>query len=307
MTRLYADMLSCVAVFITVVLFLGGCVAPNLQATAPTPQVIMQGDIPGKEVVQPIELDNCDGKADAKRTEHRTRSVESTISAEVAAKFGVSAEVLSAEVQATVGASVGWTEGQGTSIELVAPPGTRMAFQLVWIGNEQVGIVQNLRASNIPIAFRSFKPTDVRIKSQYDIGCPGSDVIMPRPTIPQVVAAPTPRTSTEPTASTPKGKYPCPLVVARSQVAAWKVGQTTVAAVNQALDEFAALRPNDAGAFMANTEIPSGVLIATDFGEATGWTRYPVAPVIHSGGWGLFESTGEYTAPKPGACMTIGP
>lgn len=112
---------------------------------------------------------------------------------------------------------------------------------------------------------------------------------------------------TEPTASTPKGKYPCPLVVARSQVAAWKVGQTTVVAVDKALNEFAALRPNDAGAFVANTQIPNGVLIATDFGEATGWTRYPVTPVIHSGGWGLFESTGEYTAPKPGACMTIGP
>lgn len=194
MTRLYADMLSRVTVFITVALFLGGCVAPNpqvTQVTAPTPQIIIQADIPGREVVQPIELDNCDGKADTKRTEHRTRSVESTISAEIAAKFGVSAEVLSAEVQATVGASAGWTEGQGTSIELVAPPGTRMAFQLVWIGNEQVGVVQNLRGSNIPIAFRIFKPTDVRIKSQYDIGCPPLAARVPtaaplQPTVPPV-------------------------------------------------------------------------------------------------------------------------
>lgn len=145
----------------------------------------MQGDTPGREVVQPIELDNCDGKADAKRIEHRTRSVESTISAEVAAKFGVSAEVLSAEVQATVGAAIGVTDGQGTSIELVAPPGTRMAFQLVWIGNEQVGIVQNLRASNIPIAFRSFRPTDVRIKSQYNIGCPPTPTAQPSALAPQ--------------------------------------------------------------------------------------------------------------------------
>lgn len=213
MARLYADVLSYVIVLITTALLLGGCVAPSPQVIAPTPQIIMQGDIPGREVVQPIELDNCDGKADAKRTEHRTRSVESTISAEVAAKFGVSAEVLSAEVQATVGATIGWTEGQGTSIELVAPPGTRMAFQLVWIGNEQVGIVQNLRASNIPIAFRSFRPTDVRIKSQYDIGCPPQNaqgpivttevrpVVTARPPSPKPTI-PSPSTSTPPTVVT---------------------------------------------------------------------------------------------------------
>lgn len=172
MTRLYAHASFCVAGLITIVLPLSGCVAPSPQVIAPTPQVIIQGDTPGKEVLQSIELDNCNGKGDAKRIEQRTRSIESTISAEIAATFGASAEVLSAEVQAAVGAATKWGTEQSTSIELVAPPRTRMAFQLVWIGDEQVGIVQNLRASSIPIAFRSFKPTDVRIKSQYDIGCP---------------------------------------------------------------------------------------------------------------------------------------
>lgn len=172
MVRQYAHTSLHFAGLITIALFLCGCVAPSLQVAVPTPQVIMQGDTPGREEVQPIELDNCNGKGDAKRIEQRTRSIESTISAEIAAKFGTSAEVLSAEVQAAVGAAMKWGAERSTSIELVAPPGTWMAFQLVWIGDEQVGIVQNLRASNIPIAFRSFKPTDVRIKSQYDIGCP---------------------------------------------------------------------------------------------------------------------------------------
>lgn len=207
MPRLYADTLSYVTIFITVVLFLAGCVAPNPQVTPSAPQIIMQGDSPGKEVVQPIELNNCDGKADAKRTEHRSRSVESTISAEIAAKFGVSAEVLLAEIQATVGAAIGWTEGQGMSIELVAPPGTLMAFQLVWIGNEQVGIVQNLKGVNIPIAFRDFRPTDVRIKSQYDIGCPGFGADTPKPTlvtpttVPQSSPISTPFATSPPTTS----------------------------------------------------------------------------------------------------------
>lgn len=174
----------CIASLITLALLLNGCVAPSPQAAVPSPQVIMQGDTPGKEEVQPIELDNCNGKGDAKRIEQRSRSIESTISAEIAAKFGASAEVLSAEVQAVVGAAMKWGSERSTSIELVAPPGTRMAFQLVWIGDEQLGIVQNLRASNIPIAFRSFKPTDVRIKSQYDIGCP------PTPSVQRPVATP---------------------------------------------------------------------------------------------------------------------
>lgn len=196
------------------VLLLAGCVAPAPQIIAATPQVIMQGDTPGKEEVQPIELDNCNGKADTKRIEQRTRSIESTISAEIAAKFGASAEVLSAEVQAAVGAAMKWGAERSTSIELVAPPGTRMAFQLVWIGDEQVGIVQNLRASNIPIAFRSFKPTDVRIKSQYDIGCPPTSsaqrpVAAPEthPVAPTALS-PTVRPATQPVPSQPqRGGY----------------------------------------------------------------------------------------------------
>lgn len=179
MTRQYALTSLYVVGLLTITLFLSGCIAPNSQVAMPAPQVIMQGDTPGQEEVQPIELDNCNGKGDTKRTEQRTRSIESTISAEIAAKFGASAEVLSAEVQAAVGAAMKWGAERSTSIELVAPPGTRMAFQLVWIGDEQVGIIQNLRASSIPIAFRSFKPTDVRIKSQYDIGCPPSSTQTP--------------------------------------------------------------------------------------------------------------------------------
>ena len=52
-----------VASLIMMALFLSGCAIPSPQVVAPTPQVIMQGDTPGKEEVQPIELDNCNGKA----------------------------------------------------------------------------------------------------------------------------------------------------------------------------------------------------------------------------------------------------
>jgi hypothetical protein len=209
MSRRYTLTTLHVASLIVIALFLDGCVAPSPQVAVPTPQVMMQGDTPGREEIQPIELYNCNGKGDAKRIEQRTRSIESTISAEIAARFGVSAEVLSADIQTAVGAAMKGGEERSTSIELVAPPGTWMAFQLVWIGDEQVGIVQNLRASNIPIAFRSFKPTDVRIKSQYDIGCPGpeeSTGVQPmtvQPQQPRQVVSPTTAPTLGPTLRPP--------------------------------------------------------------------------------------------------------
>lgn len=146
-------------------------------ATPPTPtqvsaasQVLIQGNTLAEET-QTIELDNCDGKAEIVRSEQRGQSVDVTVSAEVAAKLGVSAQVIQAEVQATVGAQVTDSGYRSSTIQLVAPPKTRMVFQIVWSGPEQVGIVQNLKSVGVPIAFRRFSPTDVKIKSQIDVGC----------------------------------------------------------------------------------------------------------------------------------------
>jgi hypothetical protein len=168
------------AIVSSVLLALSACQpAPNTETSSAGPQVVIQGERANVEVIQSIEIDNCDGKSDATRIEQRTQSVEVTISAEVAATFGVSVEVLSAEVQGVVGSAIGVKGERSTQIQLSAPPGTRMFFQLLWIGEEQVGVVQNLRGSNIPIVFQSFIPADVRIKSQQDIGCPGSGIAQP--------------------------------------------------------------------------------------------------------------------------------
>ncbi len=145
----------------------------------PVTQVVVQGESPNEQVIQTIEIDNCDGMSDVTRTEQRTRSVEVTISTEMAAKIGASVEVVSAEIQAAVGSAIASEAQSSTSIQLSAPPGTRMLFQLLWIGKEQVGIVQNLRGSGIPVVFQSFTPTDVRIKSQQDIGCPSPGALQP--------------------------------------------------------------------------------------------------------------------------------
>lgn len=181
---------------------------PSPTPPAPTqvsaaPQVLVQGNTTAEEA-QTIELDNCNGKADAVRSEERGQSVDVTVSAEVAAKLGVSVEVIQAEVQTTVGAQVTDSVYRKSTIQLVAPPRTRMVFQIVWSGPEQVGIVQNLKSVGVPIAFRRFSPTDVKIKSQLDIGCatPGTDnTNTPLPTSPPEIPTQPPAATLIPTST----------------------------------------------------------------------------------------------------------
>lgn len=135
-------------------------------------QVVLQSEIDDHEVIQEFDLDNCDGKADATRTEHHSSSIDVTISEELAAKIGASAQVISADVQAAIGTALSIGGERGTSIELKAPPNTHMFFQLAWVGKSRIGVVQNVSGLNVPVAFQSFSPDNVRIKSQYDIGCP---------------------------------------------------------------------------------------------------------------------------------------
>jgi hypothetical protein len=134
-------------------------------------QVVLQSEIDNHEVIQEFDIDNCDGKADATRIEHRSSSIDVTVSTELAARIGASAQVISADVQAAVGTALSIGGERGTSIELKAPPDTHMFFQLAWLGKSRIGVVQNVSGSNIPVAFQSFSPDNVRIKSQYDIGC----------------------------------------------------------------------------------------------------------------------------------------
>ena len=151
-------------------LFLYGCGAPREDKESPA-EVVIQGNTQDKEVIQTLVINNCDGKSDLSRTEERTQSVDVTISAEIAATIGVSAEIISAEVQTVVSAATTQGGSRSMAIALTAPPQTHMQFQLIWIGNEQIGVVQNLRGSHVPIAFQGFMPTDVRIESQKDRGC----------------------------------------------------------------------------------------------------------------------------------------
>lgn len=172
---------------------------PISQGTSET-AVVLQSETDNHEVIQEFDLNNCDGKADATRTEHRSSSIDVTISAELAATIGASAQVISAEVQAAVGTALRIGGDRGTSIELKAPPNTHMFFQLAWVGKSRIGVVQNVSGSNIPVAFQSFTPDNVRIKSQYDIGChvTPAPVTQPAETQSPIVPEPTRKNQSPP-------------------------------------------------------------------------------------------------------------
>ncbi|MCS6844324.1 MAG: hypothetical protein NZ528_08390 [Caldilineales bacterium] len=119
--------------------------------------------------MQEFEIDNCNGKADAKRVQERAVFIKSDVSAEIAVQLGLTVPAASAAVETAVELALGDIREHRTAMELAAPPGTRMAFELVWLENRRAGVVQ-IRGLNIP--FEVLEPVDVRIKSQYDVGCP---------------------------------------------------------------------------------------------------------------------------------------
>lgn len=172
-------MRSIFSLFILSVALLGCSNAPSPEPISQVnvgTQVVLQSETNNHEVIQEFDIDNCDGKADATRIERRSSSIDVTISTELAARIGASAQVISADVQAAVGTELSIGGERETSIELKAPPNTHMFFQLAWVGKSRIGVVQNVSGSNIPVAFQSFSPDNVRIKSQYDIGCRNTPV-----------------------------------------------------------------------------------------------------------------------------------
>jgi hypothetical protein len=177
--------------FVAIAILITSCNTPVSSPPTSIPgdesKVIIQNEIDGDEVIQKFDIFNCDGKAEVTRSESRSFTVDLTISAELAAKIGASAEVLSAEIQATIGTALGVGKSQETTIEVKAPPGTHMFFELAWVGTSISGTVQNLKGSSVQIPFQSFKPKNVRIQRQYDNGCPSptsssnQDTIIPPP------------------------------------------------------------------------------------------------------------------------------
>lgn len=98
--------------------------------------------------------------------------------------------------------------------------------------------------------------------------------------------------------------------VTRREVDTWsKVGSTDKATTQRYISgNFGGRMQEDRG-FVKDDTVPSGVLIATDFGngESEVYLSYPVKPVVHYRSWGLFETTESFIASYLGACLIIAP
>lgn len=165
----------------TFLVYLGCCSIFLINCYGPAPsggslpsessQVILQNEQDNYQIIREFELDNCDGKAEASRSESQSSSIDVSISNELAAQIGGSIQVISADVQITVGSALNISSERVINIELKAPPQTHMVFQLAWIGKLQEGTVQNVKGSGIPVPFQTFIPFDVKINKQSDVGC----------------------------------------------------------------------------------------------------------------------------------------
>jgi hypothetical protein len=149
-------------------------------------QVVEQGKGPGKEDTETIHLNNCNGKADAVQIATRAQSVQ----LEVGGDLGVGIEV----VQAAVNAKYATSAYTSKSIQLTAPPGTDMVFNLKWSLAENVGVVSNVGPRGLSVTYHQFTPIDVQIVDQGDLGDCGATGTQAQPaggaTTGPVVAAP---------------------------------------------------------------------------------------------------------------------
>ena len=118
---------------------------------------------------------------------------------------------------------------------------------------------------------------------------------------PTVVSAPVPPS---------QATYPetlCPTLISQSVINSWQIGLADVPTVHSYINNFD--RDRRGGEFAKSTSIPRGVVVAMNFDEidASAWSQYPVVAIVHSGSWGLFQTTGNFVSPNTGACRVLVP
>jgi hypothetical protein len=235
-----------------------------------------------------IHINNCGGKADSEQTKERSFST----SIEGGIDVGVQQVV-----EGIISAKYNQSRNTSVNQKLVAPAGTNMEFILRWQEEVRAGnVIVNGNSGTYTVKI----PIAVEQVSSQDLGCSGN-VLNP----PSANQAPV---NTVPQSPSYAEKL-CPYGISQSEIKLLNVGVADVPTVQSYINRFDAGRPNDGGAFVQGTRIPAGVVVATNFDEANPnkWLDYPVIALVHSGSWGLFQSTGEYTAPNAGACRVIIP
>jgi len=195
-----------IVIFLSLVLVLAGCSSQQVASGSLDDLVVKEtGTGPGKKDVEIIKINNCDGKAPATQVAERGQSVQLGGGVSLGASGGV--------VQAAVIGNYATGAHTTKSLQLTAPPGTHMEYNLEWTMEERNGMVTKEGVAADPALYRHFRPVDVRIVAQKDIGC-GVPIAQAPPATPTQPPLPTsPPTATElprPTSTPAPTKTPVP-------------------------------------------------------------------------------------------------
>jgi len=156
---------------------LGGCGGPT--DSNRSLQVIETSSQPAQSETETVRVNNCDGKADATQIAQRAQAIQVEGGAQLGVGIGV--------IQTAVTAKYGTLSYSSKSQQLTAPPGTSMEFALVWTLEQRTGTVSEDGQSAKQALYHLFRPMDVQIQSQRDLGCvgPAASVGQPKATLEQ--------------------------------------------------------------------------------------------------------------------------
>ena len=123
-----------------------------------------------------IHMNNCGSAGEVKQTAEKSKSVN----VEYAGSFGVDKVVVNGEVSAKYGE----INTNSKSIELVAPAGTNMEFNLKWTEKTWLGIV-TAQGKDGQANYKVSVPISVELVSSQDLGCQSTGTqpeVQPQPT-----------------------------------------------------------------------------------------------------------------------------
>jgi hypothetical protein len=143
---------------------LGSCgsVSSSKSSDSSQPIQIEENTQETNTVEETVRMNNCGGKADATQDAERALGV----SLEGEAELGVDTDVLQASVKAR------YEQGRMTrkSLTLVAPPGTRMEFDVIWTEKTWIGTIIKPGVSG-QAKYKAHLPIAVELIGSRDMGC----------------------------------------------------------------------------------------------------------------------------------------
>jgi hypothetical protein len=218
---------------------------------------------------------------------------------------------LEAKITAALAKDYGLTTEKNHDLTLDNVQGTFLEHTITWKVTRVKGLIEVIYGDGIAqVGFEKIANVELYNRTSQSLGCSGNDASISPTTIVATLETQPPAIQPTPVPNQPSyAEILCPYAITQSDVNSFNKGVADVSTVRTYINQFDAGRPNDGGAFTKGTKIPAGVVIATNFDEvnASAWSQYPVIPLVHSGSWGLFQSTAEYIAPNAGACRVIIP